>query len=238
MEKAVDLNADLGEGAGFDAELIRVVSSVNLCCGLHAGNLAETETVLRLAGQEARKRQILVGAHPGLPDRAGKGRVSLELPASTLGELVQYQVEVLDRMARSHGLRLSHLKPHGALYHQACARGEVAEEVARVAVQFNLAVVGLPGSALALASSGRTPFLAEGFVERGYKPDGGLIPRGEPGDLIQDPMVAGQQAVDLARRGLETLCVHGDSPGAISLTRQVRLALLEAGYEVQPWTRS
>ncbi|MFM8931638.1 MAG: LamB/YcsF family protein, partial [Gemmataceae bacterium] len=179
--QSIDLNADLGEGSGHDAALIPLVSSINLCCGLHAGSLSISEEVLKLARAEMGHRPLAIGAHPGLPDRHAMGRAPVNLPVDMLEEITRYQVAVLARLAENASVPLSHLKPHGALYHLACSTPEVAEKIVRVAAEFKLAVVGLPASALASACAGKVRFLAEGFAERGYLPDGNLIPRGQPG---------------------------------------------------------
>lgn len=230
---SIDLNADLGEGAGFDHDLIPLVSSVNLCCGLHAGSLAASEAVLQLARQQRQSRDLAVGAHPGLPDRRAMGRSSVQLPPDMVGEITRYQVEILARMALSHGIQLTHLKPHGALYHLACSNPEIAGQMVQVACAFQLAVMGLPSSALSTACEGKVRFIAEGFAERGYLPDGRLIPRGQPGDLIHDPSEAAAQALRLTRQGLQTLCIHGDSPRAVAIASAVREHLHQAGYAIK-----
>jgi len=232
--QSIDLNADLGEGCGHDAALIPLVSSINLCCGLHAGSLSTTEEVLKLARAEMSHRPLAIGAHPGLPDRHAMGRAPVNLPVDMLEEITRYQVAVLARLAENASVPLSHLKPHGALYHLACSTPEVAEKIVRVAAEFNLAVMGLPASALASACAGKARFLAEGFAERGYLPDGNLIPRGQPGALIHHPAEAAAQALRLASQGLQTLCIHGDSPHAVSIATTVRDQLQMAGYTIQP----
>jgi len=230
----IDLNADLGEGAGQDAALIPLVSSINLCCGLHAGSLDTLQAVLDLARAERTHRPLAVGAHPGLPDRHAMGRAQLNLPVEVLEQITRYQVAVLGRLAQSTGIPLTHLKPHGALYHLACSTPEVAEKIAAIAADFKLAVMGLPNSALALACAGKVPFLPEGFAERGYLPDGQLIPRGQPGALIHNPAEAATQAIRLARAGLHTLCIHGDSPQAATIATTVRQALENSGFIIAP----
>lgn len=232
--QTVDLNADLGEGAGFDLELIRIVSSINLCCGLHAGSLTASESVLKWARQERHKRPLAVGAHPGLPDRHAMGRSIIGLAPDMLGEITHYQVEILTRLALANDISLTHLKPHGALYHLACSDMEIAGQMVHVAREFDLAVMGQPGSALATACDGKARFLAEGFAERGYQDDGTLIPRGQPGALIHDPTQAAAQALRLARTGLQTLCIHGDSPQAVTIATAVRQALESAGFPLAP----
>jgi UPF0271 protein len=232
--QSIDLHADLGEGAGFDLELIPIVSSINLCCGLHAGSLTASETVLKWARQERQKRPLAVGAHPGLPDRRAMGRTSHLLPPDMLGEITHYQVEILTRLAWANDIALTHLKPHGALYHLACSDSGIAGQMVRVAREFDLAVMGLPASALASACEGKARFLAEGFAERGYLADGTLIPRGQPGALLHNPAEAASQALRLARAGLQTLCIHGDSPQAVAIATTVRQALQAAGFTVAP----
>jgi len=230
----IDLNADLAEGTGWDGPLLQVVTSVNLCCGVHAGSVAETDRVLRLAVVEKQVRPLGIGAHPGLPDRQGMGRSMLEYSLENLADWMIYQVEVLVELAEKAGTRLTHLKPHGALYHMAGSTGEVATAVVAVAQRFDLAVLGLPASALHMACQGRVPFWAEGFAERGYTPEGGLIPRGQPGDLLTDPDAVSAQVGRLASDGVATICVHGDSPGALALAIAARRSLALAGYRLQP----
>lgn len=232
--QSIDLNADLGEGCGHDAALIPLVSSINLCCGLHAGSLSITEEVLKLARSEMGQRPLAIGAHPGLPDRHAMGRAPVNLPVDMLEEITRYQVAVLARLAENASVPLSHLKPHGALYHLACSTPEVAEKIVRVAAEFKLAVVGLPASALASACAGKVRFLAEGFAERGYLPDGNLIPRGQPGALIHHPAEAAAQALRLVSQGLQTLCIHGDSTHAVSIATTVRAALESSGLQIAP----
>jgi UPF0271 protein len=232
--KTIDLNADLGEGAGLDEALIRQVSSINLCCGLHAGGLDTTEIILKLAASQKQHRPLAVGAHPGLPDRLSMGRASTNIPPSMVGEITRYQVDILTRMAKDAGLALSHLKPHGALYHLACSNPGVADQMVRIALHFNLAVMALPQTQLASACNGKVLFIDEGFAERGYLPNGCLIPRGQPGDIIHNPNDAALQAVNLAQAGLHSLCIHGDSPNAVTVAIAVRLALENAGFTISP----
>ncbi len=227
----IDLNADAGEG--FDSEdLFAALSSLNIACGGHAGN----EGTMRAALAGARDFGLAAGAHPGYPDREGFGRVESGLPAGAIAATVMRQVGQLAALARESGLRLSHVKPHGALYHRTSRDGEVARAVvsAIAALDRGLAVVGFPGSRLlAAAEAEGLEALPEGFADRGYDTEGRLVSRDEPGALLGGAAAA-RQAVALASR-VRTLCVHSDSPGAAATARAVRHGLEEAGFAVVPF---
>lgn len=223
----IDLNADVGEGAGADAELMPLVTSVNVCCGLHAGGPAEIVRTLQLA----RTHGVCVGAHPGYADREYFGRREQSLPPSEVLALCVYQIGALAALAAGEGLRVSYVKPHGALYHQACRDARVADAVVDAAARFGLPVVGLPGSALAAACRDRLPFVPEGYADRRYRPDGSLVPRDQPGAFVADPESAVGQVEWLVRdRGVRTVCVHGDHPDAVRFAAAVRTALEARGY--------
>jgi UPF0271 protein len=227
----IDLNADLGEGAGFDAELMPLVTSANVCCGAHAGSPDVTRSTLELASRHG----VAVGAHPGYPDREHFGRRELSLSPHEVGTLCLYQVGGLEALARVAPVRVAYLKPHGALYNQACRDPELARAVAAVALLSGLTLVGLPGSELERAA-GRIslPFVAEGFADRRYRPDGSLVPRTEPDAFAHDPQEAVEQVGRLIReRGVRTVCVHGDNPEAVAFTRAVREALLAGGFTLK-----
>ena len=247
----VDLNADVGESAtseGLSAELalFPFITSINVACGAHAGD----EATMRLMLEAGREARIAVGAHPGYPDRAGRGRRALELSPSDVARIVADQVRLLDELAGSLGVLLRHVKPHGALYNQAAADPVLAAAIADGARRASprLRLVGLAGSALlAAGTAAGLAVAAEGFLDRGYRPDGTLVPRTEPGALITDAGEAAAQALALASRhrvrtsdgtwrtiAVDTLCVHGDTPGAASLARRVRAELEAAGVEVRP----
>jgi UPF0271 protein len=228
----IDLNADLGEGGPQDEELVPLITSANVACGFHAGGPQEAMRVLRLAARQG----VRVGAHPSFPDRVHFGRQEMVRSEEDVYLDCVYQVGALAGLARAAGLSLTHLKPHGALYHQACREETYARPVVAAAALFGLAVVGLPESALRRQSAGRCRFLAEGFADRRYRPDGTLVPRTEPGALLQDPEEAVRQALWLIReRGVQTLCVHGDHPQALAFVRALRQALAQAGVSVRPF---
>ncbi len=228
----IDLNADLGEGAGFDAELMPLVTSASVCCGLHAGGPGEIARTLGLAN----KHGVAIGAHPGYADREHFGRREMNLGNQDLVALCVYQLGALDTMAAALGLTVGYVKPHGALYNQACRDRETAELFVIAAAQLNLPVVGLPGSQLEAACLDRVPFVPEGFADRRYRPDGSLVPRAEPDALVDDPVEAVKQVEWLiSDRGVRTVCVHGDNPDAVAFTRAVRDALVSRGFTLKPF---
>jgi UPF0271 protein len=224
----VDLNADVGEG--FDDErLLDIVTSANVACGVHAGS-AET---MRAACAAAADRGVAVGAHPAYRDREGFGRRRLEVEPAALREEIAGQVGALAEIASAEGAAVGYVKPHGALYTRAIADGAVAEAVVDAVADRGLAVLCWPESELAeRARAAGLLAVPEGFADRGYA-NGRLIPRGEPGALLE-PSHAARQAVELARRGeVQSICVHGDTPGAAEVAAQVRAALEEAGHLVR-----
>jgi UPF0271 protein len=223
----IDLNADLGEGAGFDAELMPLITSANVCCGLHAGGPVETARTLGLARQHG----VTAGAHPGYADRANFGRAEHRLPAHDLYALCLYQLGAIVGLAP----RVEYVKPHGALYTQACRDGDVASAVVGAAAALGLPVVGLPGSQLEIACRARgARFVPEGFAARRYRADGSLVPRAEPDAFVHDPAEAVKQVERLVRdRGVRTICVHGDNPEAVAFTTAVRAALLASGFTLK-----
>ncbi len=241
----VDLNCDLGEGAGLDAELMPLISSANIACGGHAGD----EAGMRAAVALARRHSVAIGAHPGFADRAHFGRRVVALAPGGAGALVAAQVRALHAVALECGARLAHVKPHGALYTLAARDGAVAAEIAEAvaAVDPGLILVGLAGSRLPEAGRARgLRVAAEGFADRAYLTDGSLAPRGHPGAVLTDPGAAAAQALRLAREGrvrtadgadlalaVDTLCVHGDEAGAVALARRLRKELEAAGIEIR-----
>lgn len=228
----VDLNCDLGEGAGRDADLIALVTTANIACGRHAG----TPTDMAAALASAAARGVAVGAHPGHADPAHFGRRELAMSPNDVFRECVYQVGALAGLARAAGVRLGHLKPHGALYHQACREDNYARPVVEAAALFGLAVVGLPGSRLAAACTGRVRFVAEGFADRRYGADGSLVPRDQPGAFVADPEEAVAQAERLLTAGVvETICVHGDNAEAVAFVRALRAGLTARGHELAAW---
>jgi UPF0271 protein len=242
---SVDLNADVGEGMD-DATVLPYVTSANVACGMHAGDPKVMNETVSLAVA----RGIRVGAHPGYPDRANFGRVTVEMAADEIENLVVYQVAALEGFVRSRGARLTHVKPHGALYHNGGEFPDVARAIAEGVrrVGTHLVLVGAAGSML--IGAGREAGLTvaeEAFADRRYRPDGTLVPRGEPGALVTDPDEAAEQAVRLAQnRGAiandgsrievraDTICLHGDTPGAGEIARKIHERFRLAGIRIAP----
>jgi len=241
----IDLNADVGEGLR-DEEILPFVTSANVACGLHAGDPGTMDETVTLA----LARGVRVGAHPGYADPANFGRLPVSMSADAIENLVLYQIAALDGFVRSRGGSLSHVKPHGALYHRGAEFPDVARAIAEAVRRFEtgLILVGAAGSLL--PEAGRDAGLTvgeEGFADRRYRPDGTLVPRGEAGALLTDPEEAAGQALSLARDGfavawdgsrvnlkVDTLCLHGDTPGAAAIARRVRERLDEEGIRVAP----
>jgi UPF0271 protein len=234
MTNSIDLNADVGEGCGDDAALFALVTSANVACGAHAGD----ETTMRATIRAALAAGVAVGAHPSYPDRENFGRVAMQrAPAQVYGDVFA-QLAALSRIAREEGAELTHVKPHGALYNVAARDAAVADAISAAVADSDprLAVVGLAGGEQ-IASAGRYGLRAirEVFADRAYRPDGTLVPRTEPGALIDDADVAAAQALRLARDGTgETICLHGDGPHALAFARRIRAALEAAGIAVRP----
>jgi UPF0271 protein len=229
----IDLNCDLGEGPSEDP-LYPYVTSANIACGGHAGD----ERTMEVAVREAVRHRVTVGAHPSYPDRENFGRVVLPMRAGDIAEAVRCQVSALARIALKLGTTLGHVKPHGALYGEAMRDAAVAEAVASGVASHGpgLVLVGLAGSpALELWRALGFAVAREGFADRAYEPDGSLRSRRLPGALIEEPAEAATQALRLAREGrVDTICVHSDTPGAVSILAEVRRALMEAGFSLGP----
>jgi UPF0271 protein len=225
---SVDLNADLGEEVTDDAGLLAVVTSANVACGFHAGTTATMQAVCAGAAQ----RGVVVGAQVSYRDREGFGRVARDVPFEVLRDEVAEQVDTLDGIARREGTAVRYLKPHGALYHRVTDDPEQAAAV--LAGSGALPVLGFPGSQLMglAAAAGRAAY-AEGFPDRAYR-DGRLVDRGEAGAVLGDSDDIARQAVALAGE-VASLCVHGDSPGAVAHAQAVRRALEAAGYRLTPF---
>jgi UPF0271 protein len=218
---SINLNSDLGEGAGHDEEILHQIDSASVCCGVHAGSLSETIRVARRCGELG----VQVGAHPGYDDRANYGRVETGIDVAEYEALVAAQVAAIAAV-----VPIGYIKAHGALYHRAQADPEAARALARVAARFGVGLVGQPGFAiLAEAERAGVPAYREGFADRAYLPDGRLQPRGEPGAVLS-PEEAARQALRLAGSGAyDTICVHGDSPGAEQVVAAIRGALAAGG---------
>lgn len=226
----IDLNSDLGEGCGLDADLMPLITSANICCGFHTGDARTTRTALDLAAQN----DVQIGAHPGYPDRENFGRRELTMNEDEIYDLCLYQVGALAGLARINKQPLRYLKAHGALYNQACRDDAYARPVIAAAEALDLALVGLPGSRLEALSSGSCAFVAEGFADRRYQPNGLLVPRSQPNAFIEDAAEAVRQAQWLIREhGVRTLCVHGDNPRAVAFVLALRAALEDAGFAIR-----
>jgi len=242
----VDLNADLGEGFGAwrlgdDEALLAVVTSANIACGFHAGD----PLILRRCCAAAVGHGVAIGAQVSYRDLAGFGRREMDVPADELTAEVLYQIAALDGIARAEGGRVSYVKPHGALYNRAAWDPEQAAAVASAVVVYDAAlpVLTLPGSALATAATDvRLPVVTEAFADRAYRDDSTLLPRGEPGAVITDPALVAGRAVRMVVDGTvqtasgaalevspRSICLHGDTPGAVTLAAAVRDALEQAG---------
>jgi UPF0271 protein len=246
----VDLNSDLGEGFGVwtlgdDDALLNVISSANVACGFHAGD----PNIMRRVCDVSVDRGVAIGAQVSYRDLAGFGRRSIDVDQASLINDVIYQIAALDGFARVAGSRVRYVKPHGALYNRTVHDEDQAAAVvaAVVAYDLRLPVLGLPGSALlrhAEQSGLRT--VTEAFADRGYTAQATLVPRSQPGALLDDPAMVAQRMVDMLITGrmrsvdgveivvsARSICVHGDSPGAVAMAVAVRKALAEAGVEIQ-----
>jgi len=248
----VDLNADLGEGFGIwrlgdDDALLRVVTSANVACGFHAGDAPTMRRVCEWAAE----RGVAVGAQVAYRDLAGFGRRRIEYHPSELRDEIIYQIAALDGFCRLQGERVRYVKAHGALYHAAAVDPYQATALVAAIVDYDrtLPVLGQPGSTLAEVARGSSVRVVyEGYADRAYRPDGRLVPRGEPGAVVSDVDAVAARAVRMATAGevqaadgsvvavpAESLCLHGDTPGAVELVRRVRTALEAAGVPVAPF---
>lgn len=225
----VDLNADLGEEITDDAALLAVVTSANVACGYHAGS----PEIMRTVCAQAAVRGVSVGAQVSYADRAGFGRVALDVAHDVLREQVADQVGLLAEIARSEGTRVRYVKPHGALYHR--TRDDVGQAAAVLAGSVlddvGLPVLGMPGALLSQAEEAGRATWSEGFPDRAYDGDR-LRPRTAPGAVLTDGSAIVAQALALAA-GVRSLCLHGDTPGAVGHARAVRTALEGAGWELR-----
>ncbi|GAA1942477.1 5-oxoprolinase subunit PxpA [Nocardioides marmoribigeumensis] len=229
--RTVDLNADLGEGVTDDAGLLALVTSANVACGFHAGD----DETMRVVCEGAAEAGVRIGAQVSYDDREGFGRRPLDVAYDVLRAQVAEQVGLLDEIARAAGTLVSYVKPHGALYNRVVDHEEQAAAV--LDGSGDLPVLGLPGGALLrlAAEAGRATY-TEGFPDRGYlEPQGGvvrLVPRDQPGALVEEPEEIARRAVGLAA-DVHSVCVHGDGPTAVEAARAVRAALLGAGFALR-----
>lgn len=231
LPRAIDLNADLGEGFPNDRALLELVTSASICCGAHAGGPEEMRHALR----EARACGVVAGAHPGYPDREGFGRRDQQMTMGEVRVLMMQQLVELRRLARELGVSVRFLKPHGALYNQAQRQEEIARGVVAVAAELGLPLLGQPATILErLAVEGDVRYIAEGFPERRYRQDGSLAPRSEPSAVLRDPSQIEHQVLRLVHEGrVATLCIHGDDPQAVAKAELVRRVLEKNGITIR-----
>ena len=247
----IDLNSDLGESfgpwpMGQDSALMDSISSANVACGFHAGDPGTMRATIAMA----KDKGVAIGAHPGFPDLVGFGRRELKASPTEVHDFVLYQVAALAGMAAAQGVRLQHVKAHGALYNMACRDRALADAIARAVASLDRSLIlfGLPNSELMHAGEAaglRTA--AEVFADRAYDPDGSLTARSKPGSVIHDTAVVVSRAVRMVRDKdvvatdgstvrlqADTICLHGDTPGAAEHARAVRSGLEAAGIAIHP----
>ena len=243
----VDLNSDLGESFGAwrmgdDEAMLDLVSSANLACGFHAGDPLTMLTACRAAAE----RGVVIGAHPAYRDLVGFGRRDMTIAPDALRADLLYQVSALAGMAQHAGTAVRYLKPHGALYNRAAVDPATAAVVAEVGAELSLPVLGLPGSEVEAACAAvGSRFVAEAFADRAYQPDGRLVPRTQAGAVLHDPDAIADRVLGMVGSGrvaaadgtlipieVESVCVHGDSPGAVAIAESVRHRLLTEGVTV------
>lgn len=248
----IDLNSDLGESygqwnMGDDAAMLGIVSSANVACGFHAGDPAGILQTLTAA----KANNVCVGAHVAYPDIVGFGRRNMDVASDELTADVIYQIGAIKGLAAAAGVKVTYVKPHGALYNTIAhdERQGLAVIDAILAIDKNLVLVGLAGSALlARAQQKGLRTVAEAFADRAYTPEGVLVSRREPGAVLHDPQLVAQRMLQLVTQGVVTaidgsltrvqadsICVHGDSPGAVEMARQIRLTLEQAGVTIAPF---
>jgi UPF0271 protein len=246
----IDINCDLGESfgpwiMGADAEVMPNITSANVACGAHAGD----PRVMRRTVRAAKQHGVAIGAHPGFADLQGFGRREMQADPGEVEDSLIAQIGALAAIARAEAAPLRHVKAHGALYNMAARDRRLAEAIARAIAACDPALImfALPGSAMIDAAAGAgLRAAAEGFADRSYEPDGSLTPRSRPGAVIHDAAVVVERAVRMVRDGVvltpdgreiplkvDTICVHGDTPGAPELTKRIRAGLEAAGITVR-----
>lgn len=247
---AIDLNCDLGEAFGAwtmgeDESLLRIVSSASIACGFHAGDPSTMRRTCAAAGENG----VAIGAHVGYRDLAGFGRRPMRVPGQELEDEIVYQIAALDGFARPAGSPVRYVKPHGALYNTVAVDPEQAAALANALLRYNsdLVLVGLAGSAgLRIAAERGLRVVAEAFADRAYTPQGTLVSRLEPGAVLHDPEAIVERCLRMVREGrveavdggviefsAQTVCVHGDTPGAVRIARGLREGLTKAGVEIR-----
>ncbi len=250
---SIDLNSDLGENTpdrnvSDDESMLELVTSVNVSCGFHAG----TPDGIRKTLAGAVERRVVIGAHPSYRDYDGFGRRDLDVEPATLQAEIEYQLGALTALASAVGGRVRYVKPHGALYNRIAADRARADAVAAAvcAVDPRLVLLGLAGSAaLDAGAHAGLQVAAEAFADRAYLPDGRLVPRSDPAAVLHDPAAVAERMLRLTEHGViraidgsdvridaDSICVHGDSPSAVAMAREVRRALTDAGVAITPFT--
>ncbi|MBV1777058.1 5-oxoprolinase subunit PxpA [Burkholderiaceae bacterium DAT-1] len=243
-DRTIDLNADVGEGAGYDVQLLQYVSSINIACGWHAGSAIQMQALVRAAIQAG----VAIGAHPGYLDPEHFGRREMQLPLDEVRAGILYQVGALQAIVNAEGGRLTHVKPHGALYNQAARDPALAKCIADAVADIDpmLAVTGLANSVMidAIEHAGLKP-LSEGFADRGYTESGHLVPRSQPGALLASDEAMLMQMLCMVRDGcvhtrsgtdirlqIDTICLHGDGQHALQFAQRAKDTLLAAGIRI------
>ena len=250
MAPHIDLNSDLGESYGAwrmgdDATMLDIVSSANVACGFHAGDPSGILATL----EQAAKRGVVVGAHVSYPDRVGFGRRNMDVTSAELTADVIYQIGALQGLARAAGTRVAYVKPHGALYNTIAGDARQADAViaAMLALDPALVMMGLAGAPiLDRARAAGLPVVAEAFADRAYTPQGTLVSRREAGAVLHDPDTVAARMLRLATEGVieasdgstltlqaDSICIHGDSPGAVAMAQRVREVLVEGGVQIR-----
>jgi UPF0271 protein len=244
MKLSVDLNADLGEGAGHDEELFKLISSANIATGFHAGD----SDSMHAAVSGAKKHGVAVGAHPSFFDRENFGRKELKVSNQEVFDAVAYQLGVFQAIASAVGVRPNHVKPHGALYNMAVRNEGMADAIARAIESGDPKLILFAPDNSELARAGEAHGLQiarEVFADRNYLNDGWLVPRSRPDALLRDPQEAAERVLRMLREGKvrsveggdvevrgETICIHGDTPGAVEFARKLRSQLEHEGVRI------
>jgi 5-oxoprolinase (ATP-hydrolysing) subunit A len=244
MKLAVDVNADLGEGSSHDDELFELISSANIATGFHAGD----SDTMHAAVSTAKKHGVAVGAHPSFFDRENFGRKELKISNQEVFDAVAYQLGIFQAIASAVGVRPNHVKPHGALYNMAVREGELAHAIARAIESVDPKLILFAPDNTELARAGEAHGLQiarEIFADRNYLNDGWLVPRARPDALLRDPKEAAQRVLRMLREGKvrsvegrdvdvrgDTICVHGDTPGAVEFARELRAQLEREGITI------
>lgn len=245
----IDLNSDIGESFGAyklgdDAAVMEAVTSANVACGFHAGD----PLVMKKTLENCAKKGVAAGAHPGYPDLVGFGRRNMKCTPDEEYADCLYQIGTLQAFCRANGMTLQHVKPHGAMYNQAAKDPALAAAIARAVRDAGEGIIlmGLANSEFEKAAKELgVPFAAEAFADRGYMPDGSLVPRSQPGAVIHDPAKAAERVVRMVTEGTveavdgtiinfrpDSICMHGDTPEAVEMAKAVRAALEAAGVKV------